>query len=128
MDRGDIERIKHIKRYCEDIAAAITRFGYSLDVFQYDTDFYNSISMSIMQIGEIAVGLSQQFQDKTREQMPWGLMKGMRNRFAHSYAVMDKSDIWETAVEDIPNLLRFCDSILIKYYAELPAESGGHPS
>jgi uncharacterized protein with HEPN domain len=112
MDRGDIERIKHIKRYCEDIAAAIARFGNSFDVFQQDTDFYNSISMSIMQIGELAVGLSQEFQDATREQMPWGLMKGMRNRFAHSYATMDRSDIWETAAADIPNLLRFCDSVL----------------
>ena len=112
MDRGDIERVKHIKRYCEDITAAIVRFGNTFDIFQQDIDFYNSVSMSIMQIGELAVGLSQEFQDATLEQMPWGLIKGMRNRFAHSYATMDRSDIWETAVADIPILMRFCDSIL----------------
>lgn len=114
MDRGDIERIKHMKRYCEDIAGTINRFGNSPDAFQQDIDFYNSIAMSIMQIGEISVGLSSEFKDATRAQMPWGLMKGMRNRFAHTYATMDRSDIWETATADIPNLLRFCDTILEK--------------
>ena len=117
MDRGDINRIKHIKRYCEDISATIIRFGNSFDAFQQDTDFYNSISMSIMQIGELSVGLSSEFQDATRTQIPWGLIKGMRNRFAHSYATMDRSDIWETAAADIPNLLQFCDSILKKNQA-----------
>jgi len=29
MDRGDIDRIKHMKRCCEDIAASIRRFGGS---------------------------------------------------------------------------------------------------
>ena len=114
MDRGDIDKIKHIKCYCEDISTTINRFGNSFDAFQQDIDFYNSISMSIMQIGELSVGLSSEFQEATCTQIPWGLIKGMRNRFAHSYATMDRSDIWETAAADIPNLLQFCDSILKK--------------
>ena len=109
MDKGDLSRLLHIKRYCEDIAAAIGRFGDSFDIFSQDIDYYNSISMSIMQIGELAGGLSNDFKDATRAQMPWGLMKGMRNHFAHGYATMEKSDIWETATKDIPNLLCFCN-------------------
>jgi uncharacterized protein with HEPN domain len=112
MDRGDIERIKHIKRYCEDIAGTVVRFGNSFETFDGDIDFYNSVSMSIMQIGELANGLSDDFKDATRTQMPWSLMKGMRNIFAHAYATMEKKDIWETATADIPNLLRFCDGII----------------
>jgi uncharacterized protein with HEPN domain len=77
MDKGDLDRIKHIKRYCKDIAAAVRRFGESFDVFTRDTDYYNSVSMSIMQIGELSAGLSDGFKDATRTQMPWGLMKGM---------------------------------------------------
>jgi uncharacterized protein with HEPN domain len=68
--------------------------------------------MSIMQIGELAGGLSDEFKDKTRVQMPWGLMKGMRNHFAHGYATMEKSDVWETATKDIPNLLLFCCRVI----------------
>jgi uncharacterized protein with HEPN domain len=106
------------KRYCEDIAKSIDRFGNSFEVFLRDTDFYNSVSMSIMQIGELACGLSDEFKGETRARMPWGLMKGMRNQFAHAYATIDNSDIGETATADIPNLLRFCADIIEKVAKE----------
>jgi len=112
MDKGDIDRIKHMKRYCQDIAGTIERFGDSFEMFSKDIDYYNSISMSIMQIGELVGGLSDEFKDATRAQMPWGLMKGMRNHFAHGYATMDRNDIWETAIKDIPNLLSFCERVI----------------
>ena len=114
MDNSDIQRIRHIKSYCEDIADAVNYLKNSYDTFLKNNHYANSISMCMMQIGELSVGLSDGFKDATREQMPWGLMKGMRNRFAHAYAVMEKDDIWETATRDIPNLLRFCDSIINK--------------
>jgi uncharacterized protein with HEPN domain len=109
MDKGDLDRLRHIKQYCEDIAKTVARFGDSMDIFLIDIDYYNSVSMSIMQIGELVGGLSDSFKDATRTQMPWGLIKGMRNHFAHGYATMERSDIWETAVKDIPNLLCFCN-------------------
>ena len=112
MANCDIQRIHHIKTYCEDIAATITRFGDSFDKFQQDRDFVNSVSMSIMQIGELSAGLSESFKDQTRRQMMWAPIKAMRNMFAHAYASMNKDVIWETAVRDIPALLRFCDNIL----------------
>jgi len=112
MDKGDIERIRHMKRYCEDIAATVKRSNNSFETFSNDTDFYNSISMSIMQVGELSSHLSEDFKDATRQQMPWSLMKGMRNHFAHGYATMDKGDIWETATKDIPNVLNFCNQVI----------------
>lgn len=114
MDKSDLDRIKHIKRYCEDVAGTIKRFGDSFETFSQDIDYYNSISMSVMQIGELSSGLSDGFKNSTQAQMPWGLIKGMRNHFAHGYATMDRSDIWETATKDIPNLLSFCEKIIEK--------------
>jgi uncharacterized protein with HEPN domain len=114
MDKSDLERIRRIKRHCENVSKSITRFGDSLETFVNDFDFYNSVSMSIMQIGELAGGLSDEFKDATRAQMPWGFIKGMRNRFAHGYDMMDGSEIWETANKDIPILLRFCETIIEK--------------
>ena len=112
MDKGDINKIRHIQRYCEDIGKTIERFGNSFETFSQDMDYCNSISMNIMQIGELSVGLSEVFKSNTQEQIPWGLIKGMRNHFAHGYAAMDMSDIWETAIHDIPHLLAFCESII----------------
>jgi uncharacterized protein with HEPN domain len=112
MKDSDLQRIAHIKAYCEDIAESVVRFGDSLDALVADKDYFKSVSMSILQIGELSCGLSDEFKDATREQIPWGLVRGMRNHFAHRYAAMEKADIWETAVRDIPNLLKFCDGIL----------------
>ena len=112
MVNSDIQRVYHIKTYCEDVAETIARFGDSFDVFQQDRDFFNSISMSIMQIGELSSGLSESFKEMTHQQVMWAPMKAMRNMFAHAYAAMNKDVIWETANRDIPVLLRFCNEIL----------------
>jgi len=39
-------------------------------------------------------------------------MKAMRNMFAHAYSSMSRKIIWDTAVNDIPALLKFCSKIL----------------
>jgi len=112
MDKNDFEKIMYIKQYCEDIAATINRCNNSYDVFINDIDFYNSISMSLMQIGELTIKLSDNFKNATQTRISWNMIKGMRNHFAHGYATMDKSDIWATAINDIPDLLIFCIEII----------------
>ena len=112
MKDGDLERIKRIKIYCTKIGESIVRYGNSFDVFSNDWDYYNSVSMSILQIGELANGLSDEFKESTRGEMPWNLIRGMRNRFAHTYAAMEKDEIWETASNDIPVLLSFCEKMI----------------
>jgi uncharacterized protein with HEPN domain len=49
-----------------------------------DEDYRNSISMYIMQIGELSGGLSAEFKESSKNQMPWGMIKGMRNMVAHA--------------------------------------------
>lgn len=112
MKDSDVQRIQYMKTYCEKIAKTISRFGSEYKTFTSDDDYFNSISMSIMQIGELSAGLSSEFKDSTKNQMSWGMMKGMRNMFAHTYAAMDKEIIWEVAIDDIPSLLLFCDRVI----------------
>ena len=112
MKNVDLQRIKHIKKYCIDITNAISRFGEDKEMFLTDIDYRNSISMSLMQIGELCIGLSDEFKESTKTQMQWELIRGMRNMFAHTYAKMEKSVIWDTAIKDIPMVLEFCNKIL----------------
>jgi len=104
--------IFHMKSYCQDIASAIRRFGSSYETFSNDKDFFNSVSMSIMQIGELSGGLSAEFKEQTTQRIQWGPIRAMRNLFAHGYASMDAEVVWETATRDIPALLEFCEGIL----------------
>ena len=114
MESSDIQRILHIKTYCEDIADAIQCFGKDYETFVANVHYANSVSMSLMQIGELSAGLSDSFKDKTRHQVMWSPMRAMRNMFAHAYAAMNKEIIWETAIKDVPVLQKFCDGILEK--------------
>ena len=118
MNSSDYQRIQHIMTYCEDIAKTIQRFGANQEAFFGDIDYRNSIAMSIMQIGELSVGLTEDFKKETSEQMQWGLIRGMRNMFAHTYSKMDKTVIWDVATKDIPGLLQFCNRAKADYKAE----------
>lgn len=112
MDSPDIQRVRHIREYCERIAKTVERYGCDYDIFVSDGDYFDSVSMKVMQIGELAGGLSDEFREKTSKQMQWGAIRGMRNLFAHAYASMDKKVIWDVAVQDIPGLLIFCDETI----------------
>ena len=98
----------HIKTYCEDILGFVNRFGSNYDTFVSDRAFFNSVCMCVLQIGELANALSEHFRAQTEKEIPWKMIRGMRNWLAHAYGEIDESAVRETVVNDIPLLLRFC--------------------
>ena len=106
----DLQRIKHIRDYCTEIEKTVTRYG--LAIFDSDPDYQRSVSFSILQIGELSGGLSQEYRQATADRVQWGPIKGMRNLVAHNYGSMSREIIWETATTDIPALKRFCEEQL----------------
>jgi uncharacterized protein with HEPN domain len=108
----DLQRIAHILDYCNEIQKTIDRYGNSFEIFDADADYQRSVSFSILQIGELSGGLSQEFRQRTANRVQWGPMKGMRNLVAHNYGSMSRDIIWETAVTDIPALKAFCEELL----------------
>lgn len=113
----NINVLEHIISYCNDIQHTLERIKYDFETFENDKDFKNSISMSMMQIGELSTHLTDDFKTETTKDIPWGLIKGMRNHYAHGYHFMDNKEIFETAVNDIPEVKRKCEKI-ISLYAE----------
>ena len=108
----DLQRIQHILDYCNAIEKTVQRYGNSFEIFDQDEDFQRSISFSILQIGELSGGLSEEYRKKTSNRVQWGPIKGTRNMVAHSYGSMDRQIIWETAIVDIPTLKQFCEEQL----------------
>jgi len=108
----DLQRIQHILDYCNAIEKTVQRYGNNFEIFDQDEDFQRSISFSILQIGELSGGLSEEYRKKTSNRIQWGPIKGMRNMVAHSYGSMDRQIIWETAIVDIPTLKQFCEEQL----------------
>ena len=52
----DLQRIKHIRDYCNVIADAIERFGNTREDFESNVHFQQSVSFSIIQIAELSEG------------------------------------------------------------------------
>ena len=47
---ADIDILRHILKYCDNIEALIARFGSDIEVFKADLAFRDSVSMNILQI------------------------------------------------------------------------------
>lgn len=112
MLRLDRHRLSHIVDYCHRIQTTMARFGNSYDAFVSDEDYQQSIAFSILQIGELVAGLSEEYKRETSGDMPWQAIKAMRNIVAHGYGNIELAAVWRTAVEDILGLLAFCEEEL----------------
>lgn len=108
----DLQRLEHIRDYCDEIQKTISRYGKSFEVFDADADYQRSVSFCILQIGELSGRLSPEYRQATASRIQWGPIKGMRNLVAHSYGSMSRDIIWETVVSDIPVLRDFCNEQL----------------
>lgn len=127
MDKRDKQLLIHIKSHCKDIDDFIKRFGDSFDTFIKDRAYYNSVCLSILQIGECANKLSEEYRESTKDSIPWGLIRGTRNWVAHGYNELDERTIWDTAKDDIPKLHEFCEAEL-SVSPELDIESDPDPT
>lgn len=107
--KDDKELLEYIRMYCQNIIDTTNRFGISKDIFALDKDYQNSLAMNIIQIGETAGRLSKEFREGTENEMNWSGIKAMRNVFAHTYYLINIDDTWDTAMNDIPKLIAFCN-------------------
>lgn len=123
MTDKDKNYIEHMIMRCNRVLEDISRFGDSYDIFVADQTFCDSVSMNILQIGELSNHLSDEFKDSTRQAIPWKQIYDMRCKFAHGYGAMSKSDIWDTAINDIPVLKEFCKLQLEEYLRTVTSAS-----
>ena len=106
--KRDIDLLYMISDYCEDIEETVERFGDRYDTFINDMDYYRSVGMSMMQMGELCGSLSRKFKD-TNPGVDWQAIRGMRNKFAHTFNEMNERAIWNAVKTTVPCIYRFCE-------------------
>lgn len=104
----DIQRIEHIREYCSRIQRSILRYGCSFEVFRTDEDFQQSVAFSVLQIGELCNGLSEEYRQATGSEIQWNAIRGLRNIVAHAYGTIKLNILWDVVTKDIPDLEKFC--------------------
>jgi len=103
--------LEKIIAYCEEIEKTTTRFGKTLEAFQNDSIYRNACAMCILQIGELATNLSEEFRAEY-DKVPWRSIRAMRNIFAHDYESMNTEETWAVIENRIAELKNYCDKIL----------------
>ena len=91
---GDILTcIDHIKQYTT---------GLSFDDFSKNFMTIEACLYNIQIIGEAVSKLPDDIKE-TNPQIPWILIKGMRNRLIHEYFGTDLPLVWDTIKKDLPS-------------------------
>jgi len=113
MDRAqrDISILEHIVKWCDEIAETHKTFGDDVQVFTNNKDYLKSISMSLLQIGELTNHLSKGFQ-KNFPQIQYSGIISQRNLIVHGYGMLETKMLWDTSHNDITELKRQCNEII----------------
>jgi uncharacterized protein with HEPN domain len=111
MNKRDAVILEKIIKYCDRIKGIMERFELDFGKLSNDYVIQMSVSMGILQIGELANGLTDEFRVKHKA-IPWRQIINMRNKAAHAYDEFDLEMVWETITTDIPLLRVNCERIL----------------
>ena len=108
----DLQRLVHIRDYCQKIEKSLARHDASFEEFDANDEFQQSVAFCVLQIGELSGKLSPEYRQATAGIIPWKLIRGMRNLVVHDYGHINLRLLWATAVTDIPPLKKFCEEQL----------------
>lgn len=93
----------------EDILEAITEIqtfvaGATPERFAADAKTLKAVAADLMIIGEAASHIPDDVQEAHTD-VPWLLIRAMRNRIVHVYFDIDPAILWDTVQHDLPKLV-----------------------
>ena len=79
--------------------------GKDYDAFSADEILQDSMMFRLIQISESARKLSDSYREAHAD-IPWSDVFGLRNRIVHEYGGLDLTIVYDTLINDIPDLIR----------------------
>jgi uncharacterized protein with HEPN domain len=103
------ERIRDIL----DAIAEIESFTFGMDYgsFRADAKTVKAVELNLIVIGEAAGQIPVEVEEQY-PQIPWPVMRAMRNRLVHVYFSVDEKLLWDTIQNDLPLLVGPLRSLL----------------
>ena len=109
--RDDTVYLLHILEAIKLIEEYLTDIDYSK--FCDTRLLQDGVVRQLEIIGEAAKNLSQNVQNIAVE-VPWKAMAGMRDKLIHQYFGVDITSVWATAQQDLPDVKKAIEILLIK--------------
>lgn len=72
---------------------------------------FDAVVRELEIIGEAAKNIEATFQE-SHPDVPWRKVIGMRNKITHEYFSVNKKVVWDTCLEDLPELKKIISKIL----------------
>ena len=73
----------------------------NLNSFSVDAKTLKAVELNLIVIGEVANQIPDGV-EQAYPQIPWSLMRAMRNRLVHVYFSVDERLLWDTVQNDLP--------------------------
>ena len=106
---NDVTRLRHMLEAAEEAREFLG--GAPFEDFQNNRMMANAIIRSLEVLGEAASQISDAFRGQHPE-LEWRVMAGMRNRLIHAYFAIDYQLVWQTANNDLPELIAKLKNLL----------------
>jgi uncharacterized protein with HEPN domain len=96
-----------------DAVAEIKAFtqGIAFDAFRYDAKTMRAVELDFIIIGEAASHIPEEV-ERAHPEVPWHLMRAMRNRLVHAYFSVDPQIVWDTIYHDLPPLVPLLEALV----------------
>lgn len=109
MNARDAAALREITRLC-GVGADLVARGHEWYVGDVDNVPGLAAESVIIKIGENVARLSVETTGRHPE-VPWSLIKRMRDRLAHHYEGTDYGAVWDTLVVDVPKISAYLQSL-----------------
>ena len=107
--RGWQDRVQDILEALSEIQSFTEGMDY--ETFKTDDKSIRAVEMNFIIIGEAASKIPDEIEEKYPD-IPWALMRAMRNRIVHVYFNVDEKLMWDTIQNDLPPLVAELEKLL----------------
>jgi uncharacterized protein with HEPN domain len=106
MDRRLTEYLRQMKIASQDAIDFVNTMSH--EQFQSDLKTQRAVAMSLVIVAEAASRIEQKFPEfrEAHPEIAWDDIRGMRNRIAHDYFVVNFDTIWDTVRSELPALVQ----------------------
>ena len=109
MDIADEVRLRHMLDAAQEALSFVQ--GRSRAEFDGDRMLVLSLVKDVEIIGEAAYRTSEAAR-RDLPMIPWADVIGMRHRLVHAYFDINLDVLWQTLVEDLPELISLIETVL----------------
>ena len=112
MNEKDRRTVETIISYCNRLDQHMTSCEHDKEIYMSNTLYKDACALVIIQIGEFAGRLSDEFREEY-DGVEWRQLIGLRNIMAHNYEDIIDHIVWTIIQDEIPEIKVYLEKILV---------------